>query len=236
MTRTERALATKWRPLALLFWLVALSGAVVIIWGRIDAEATARQDAVAKAQDAVAEANRRGEAVSVLAGDVRILRQQVKAAGSTPAAPDPSRAVDDLPARAEVPVPIPGPPGDQGKQGEPGEAGASGSPGRDGVDGQPGASGAPGRDGAPGQQGEQGVPGEQGQQGERGEQGVPGERGETGPAGPAGPNCPDGYSLQAPEWDPDALVCRRTGAPAPEPTDGGGVLSMALDPYRRQYP
>jgi hypothetical protein len=62
------------------------------VWLRIDAEAR-RADALA------AEANLRGDAVSVLADDVRVLREQVKAAGKTPAAPDPSRAVDDLPAR-----------------------------------------------------------------------------------------------------------------------------------------
>ncbi|MFC5217346.1 collagen-like protein [Streptomyces coerulescens] len=227
MTRTERALARRWRPLALLFWLVALSGAVVIIWGRIDAESTARQDAVA-------EANLRGEAVSVLASDVRVLRQQVKAAGKTPAAPDPARAVDDLPARAEVPVPIPGPAGPRGPQGEPG------SPGADAT-GSPGASGAPGQPGAdstvPGPQGPQGAQGPPGADSTvPGPSGPPGRDGRDGVDGEDGQNCPDGYTLQAPEWDPDALVCRRTGAPAPEPTDGGGVLSMALDPYRRQYP
>jgi hypothetical protein len=31
-------------------------------------------------------------------------------------------------------------------------------------------------------------------------------------------------------------VCRQDGAPDPEPSNGGGLLSMALDPYRRQYP
>lgn len=230
MTRTERALARRWRPLALLFWLVALSGAVVIIWGRIDAESTARQDAVA-------EANLRGEAVSVLASDVRVLRQQVKAAGKTPAAPDPARAVDDLPARAQVPVPIPGPAGPRGPQGEPGRPGtdATGSPGQPGASGQPGAdSTVPGPQGPPGAT----VTGPPGAQGERGEQGVPGERGEqgpAGPAGPAGPNCPDGYSLQAPAWDPDALVCRRDSAPQPEDPGGSGPLSLALDPRRVQY-
>jgi hypothetical protein len=63
-----------------------------LVWLRIDAEAR-RADALA------AQANLRGDAVSVLAGEVRVLREQVKAAGKTPAAPDPSRAVDDLPAR-----------------------------------------------------------------------------------------------------------------------------------------
>lgn len=217
MTRTERALARRWRPLALLCWLVALSGAVVIIWGRIDAEATARQEAVA-------EANLRGEAVSTLATDVRQLREQVKSEGHKPVAPDPSVAVDNLPDRAEVPVPIPGPQGDPGRPGRDGEPGATGPAGEDGQDGAPGSDGA------------QGPPGEQGPAGPAGPQGPQGEQGPRGEQGPPGPSCPDGYSLQAPSWDPDALVCRRDGAPDPEPGNGnGGLLSMGLEPARREY-
>jgi hypothetical protein len=212
---------------ALLCWLVALSGAVVIIWSRIDAESTARQEAVA-------EANRRGEAVSTLATDVRQLREQVKSEGQTPVAPDPSVAVDDLPDRAEVPVPIPG------RQGDPGRPGQDGSPGADGEPGDDGAPGTPGQDGEPGEPGEDGAPGADGAQGPagpEGPQGPPGEQGPRGEQGPPGPDCPDGYSLQAPSWDPDALVCRRDGAPPPdEPGNSDGLLSAGLDPYRRQYP
>jgi hypothetical protein len=219
---------------ALLCWLVALSGAVVLIWSRIDAEATARQEAVA-------EANRRGEAVSTLATDVRQLRAQVKSEGQTPVAPDPSVAVDDLPERAEVPVPIPGQKGDPGRPGQDGSPGADGKPGDNGAPGTPGQDGAPGEDGeagedgAPGADGSQGPAGPEGPQGPPGEQGPQGEQGPRGEQGPPGPDCPDGYSLQAPNWDPDALVCRRDGAPQPSPVDGG-LLSLALDPYRRQYP
>ena len=235
MTRTERALARSWRPLAMLCWLVALSGAVVIIWGRIDTETTARQDAVA-------EANRRGEAVSTLATDVRQLRQQVKSEGKTPVAPDPSVAVDNLPDRAEVPVPIPGPQGGPGKPGQDGAPGAEGQPGQNGTpgtpgqDGEPGQDGAPGEDGAPGADGVQGPAGPEGPQGPPGEQGPRGEQGDAGEQGPPGPSCPDGYSLQAPSYDPDALVCRKDGARDPEPSTDGGVLSLGLDPSRRQYP
>jgi hypothetical protein len=221
---------------ALLCWLVALSGAVVIIWSRIDAETTARQEAVA-------EANRRGEAVSTLATDVRQLREQVKSEGAEPVAPDPSVAVDDLPDRAEVPVPIPGRQGDPGKPGRDGSPGADGQPGDDGAPGTPGQDGEPGVPGEPGQPGEDGAPGAEGPAGPEGPQGPPGEQGpqgEQGPRGeqgPPGPDCPDGYSLQAPSWDPDALVCRRDGAPPPdEPGNDGGLLSAGLDPYRRQYP
>lgn len=167
------------------------------------------------------EANLRGTAVSTLAGDVRALRAQVLAKGETPVAPDPTQAVEDLPDRAEVPVPIPGPAGPTGATGA---TGPSGAPGRDGVDGSPGPSGAPGADST--------VPGPQGVQGERGEKG---DTGATGPAGPAGPSCPDGYSLQAPEWDEDVLVCRRDGAPPPDEEPGKGPEAVALDPQRRQY-
>lgn len=229
MTRTERALGRRWRPLAMLCWLVALSGAIVIIWGRIDTETTARQDAVA-------EANRRGEAVSTLATDVRQLRQQVKNEGKTPVAPDPSVAVDNLPDRAEVPVPIPGPQGDPGTPGQNGSPGAEGQPGQNGTPGTPGQAGEPGQDGAPGADGAQGPAGPEGPQGPVGPAGPEGPAGEQGPRGeqgPPGPSCPDGYSLQAPSYDPDALVCRRDGAPDPEPSSGG-PLAMGLDP-RRQY-
>ncbi|KND30265.1 collagen-like protein [Streptomyces stelliscabiei] len=233
MTRTEQALARRWRPLALLCWLIALSGAVVIIWGRMDAQAS-------RATEAAAEADLRGQAVSTLASDVRALRTQVKAGGETPVAPDPSEAVNDLPARARVPVPIPGPQGVPGQRGEaglpgePGAPGASGSPGQNGRDGADGEAGSPGESGAEGPAGPAGPPGVQGEPGPAGVQGEKGERGEPGERGPAGPDCPDGYSLQAPAWDEDALVCRRDGAP-----DGGGdpqpesPLAVALEPRRR---
>lgn len=173
------------------------------------------------------EADLRGAAVSTLAGDVRALRAQVEAEGATPVAPDPSRAVEDLPDRAAVPVPIPGPRGADGEQGVPGEPGASGSPGRDGVDGADGAAGEPGSAGATGPAGPAGPPGAQGEPGPAGPQGAPGEDGQT---------CPDGYRLEAPSWDPDALVCRRDGAPPPEEPGGGqGPQAVGLDPQRRQY-
>ncbi|MEU9707105.1 collagen-like protein [Streptomyces sp. NPDC047967] len=179
-----------------------------------------------------AEADRRGDAVSTLARDVRTLRAQIAARGETPAVPDPAQAVEDLPARAEVPVP--GPPGARGPQGQPGTPGKDGEPGEDGQPG-PAVTGAPGRDGADGTDGTDGTDGARGEKGERGEAGVKGER---GPAGPPGPACPAGYSLQPPPDDPDALVCRRTSAPS-EPDDPASTpspLAAALDPTRRQYP
>ncbi|MET9813131.1 hypothetical protein [Streptomyces sp. NPDC006355] len=85
--------------------------------------------------------------------------------------------------------------------------------------------------GATGPAGPAGPAGPQGEPGPQGPQGEPGERGEPGPPGPA---CPDGYSLQAPTDDPDALICRRDGAPPPD-DPGATPQAMALDPQRRQY-
>ncbi|MFE0270799.1 collagen-like protein [Streptomyces sp. NPDC058992] len=216
MTRTQHALYRSrhllWVTAALLF----LGGAISVCFLLVDrAQQTADQ--------AVAEADLRGAAVTTLAGDVRALRSQVQARGETPAAPDPEEAVQDLPDRAEVPVPIPGP------RGATGPPGTDGQPGSDGRDGQDGADGTEGRPGTDGQDGEPGQPGEKGEPGERGATGPP------GPTGSPGPTCPDGYHLEAPTYDPDALVCRRDGAPAPEPSERRGLLSLALDPYRRQY-
>ena len=224
MTRTERTIVLHWRGIATACAIVALFGIAWATWHRIDE--SDRNDA-----EAVAEADRRGDAVSTLAGDVRALREQVKAEGETPVAPDPTRAVEDLPARAEVPVPIPGP---RGPAGEPGKTGPSGSPGQDGQNGSDGVgqTGPPGADGAVGPPGPQGDPGPAGPQGEPGPAGADGADGRDGRDGPS---CPDGYSLQAPSWDPDALVCRRDGAPDPGPGEGQGSQAAALDPQRRQY-
>lgn len=217
MTRTERMLARRWRPVLLACVLVALVGAVVVIWARIDAEA-------ARARELTAEADRRGDAVTTLAADVRTLRAQLKGAGETPAVPDPGKAVEDLPGRAAVPVPVPGPSGENGKTGRTGSPGTDGAPGSPGSDGDPGADGRDGADGEPGSDGAQGPPGEpgtdgaNGADGAQGPQGERGERGEQGERGPAGPSCPDGYSLQAPSWDPDALVCRRDAPSDPDPS------------------
>jgi hypothetical protein len=234
VTRTEQALARRWRPIALLCWLIALSGAVVIIWGRMDASAN-------RADQAAAEADRRGEAVSTLASDVRALRTQVKGEGKKPVAPDPSEAVEDLEDRTRVPVPIPGPPGadgpkgEQGPAGEPGPSGSPGAPGRDGADGADGEAGAPGEPGAVGPAGPAGPPGPRGEPGPAGPAGPQGEQGPEGEAGRDGQTCPDGYELQAPSWDPDALVCRRTSAPPSDGEEPSSPLAAGLDPTRRQY-
>ncbi|OKK06406.1 hypothetical protein AMK26_10290 [Streptomyces sp. CB03234] len=231
MTRTRIVLSERWRGFAVAAVLFVLSGAVVLVWMRID-------QADRRAEQLASEANRRGDAVSTLAGDVRVLRAQVAAQGETPAAPDPAQAVEDLPDRAEVPVPIPGPSGEQGEPGKPGRDGADGTPGEDGQPGepgQPGASGPPGPEGPQGPQGPAGPEGPQGPVGPEGPTGAPGKDGATGPQGPPGQSCPDGYSWQTPEYDPYAKVCRQDGAPPPDPEPGAPV-PLALDPARRQYP
>ena len=96
------------------------------------------------------------------------------------------------------------------------------------------AIGVPGPEGP---QGPQGIPGPVGPVGPQGETGPQGERGETGEQGPSGPGCPDGYSLQVPTWDPDALVCRRDSAPSDgDSGTSSSPLAAGLDPSRRQYP
>jgi hypothetical protein len=200
--------------------LLMLTGFGILIWQRIDAESV-------RAAQLAKEADLRGTAVSTLAGDVRQLRSQLQAAGEKPDAPDPDRAVDDLPARAEVPVPIPGPPGPKGDKGDTGKAAPTitPSPGASGASGEPGSDGIAGPQGPPGPQGEPGPAGPQGEQGPAGEDGTDGRDGQT---------CPEGYSLQAPADDPDALICRRDGAPDPGP--GNNPQALGLDPQRRQYP
>lgn len=219
MTRTERTIVHHWRGIAVLCAIVALFGIAWATWHRVD-ESDRNYAAAA------AEANKRGDAVSLLAGDVRALRAQVKAKGGTPVAPDPSKAVPSLSARAEVPVPIPGPPGPAGSPGP------SGSPGKAGATGSSGASGAPGAAGPIGPQGEQGPAGPVGPAGPAGQDGADGADGSDGQDGQT---CPDGYSLQAPADDPDALVCRRDGAPDPGGSKTPTPQAAGLDPQRRMY-
>lgn len=231
MTRTQRAFVRRWRSALLACTLVALAGAVIIIWARISSEAH-------RADQLAAEADRRGGAVTTLATDVRRLRAQVKGEGKTPVAPDPSRAIDGLRDRVRVPVPIPGPSGATGSAGKNGAAGKDGSPGQDAT-GQPGQNGADGADGAPGVNGKDGEPGRDGVDGKDGVNGKDGQDGATGPQGPPGPSgqsCPEGYSWQTPDYDPDAKICRRDGAPQPsnpDPSQSAGTQALWLDPRKR---
>lgn len=175
--------------------------------------------------------------VQNLASDLReanaardALAAQVQQMGGTPVAGEPgSRGEPGLAGQR----------GEKGDQGEPGPIGPtgpigpSGQPGDDGTNGvgQTGAPGSPGQDGQS-VVGPQGPAGDTGPAGPQGEQGPKGEQGADGRDGQA---CPTGYSWQTPKDDPDALVCRKDGAPPP--SDKPGLLSSgALDPQRRQYP
>jgi hypothetical protein len=229
VTRAERVLAHRWKPIALLAFLLFLAGAVLLVYVRVQSEAH-RADQLAD------EADLRGTAVSTLAGDVRALREQVKARGGTPVAPDPTKAVKNLPDRAEVPVPIPGPPGPKGDKGDPGKAAPTITP-------SPGSSGAPGAagsNGIAGPQGPQGVQGDPGVAGPQGEQGPQGDRGDTGPA-PSGWTYTDGAGTTY-ECTPDNdgsthYTCQATSAgstPTPQSKKLLGLGGLVLTArYRR---
>ncbi len=156
------------------------------------------------------------------ANDARdALAHQVQQLGASPVAGPPGSRGAAGPAGVGASGP-PGPPGPAGEPGPrstvPGPSGAPGSPGPEStVPGPAGATGAAGQPGA-----DSSVPGPQGPKGDPGEQGAKGDPGQPGPA------CPDGYSLQAPSWDPDALVCRRTDAPpsSPTPTPTSGLPAL----------
>ncbi|MGW4603745.1 collagen-like protein [Streptomyces sp. NPDC004532] len=160
------------------------------------------------------------------------LAQQVERLGASPVAGAPGSRGE--PGKSVVgPAGPPGPmglQGDPGPTGPPGPVGPSGQPGKNGINGA-NATGLPGEPGATGAAGAAGPAGPAGPQGEPGPQGPQGDKGEKGDPGPA---CPDGYSLQAPAYDPDALVCRKDGAPQPS-SKKDGLLGMGLDPSRRQY-
>ncbi|MFF8840572.1 collagen-like protein [Streptomyces sp. NPDC015130] len=194
MSRTQRFLAARWRGVATLCALVALFGIAAVLWARVDSSDR-------RAAELAVEADLRGNAVATLATDVRKLRTQLKSDGKTPVAPDPTAAVDDLPDRSTVPVPIPGPKGDKGDKGDPGTNAPSPSPGPSGPTGRPGTDGAPGQDG---------------EDGADGSNGIDGATGPAGPSGPAGPTGPAG----APGKDGADGSNGQDGTPGRDGTDG----------------
>jgi len=215
-------------PLWVLAALLFLGGAVGVAFLQIRHEHD-RADGLA------AEAGLRGTAVSTLAGDVRALRAQVQAAGKTPVAPDPTAAVGNLPARTEVPVPIPGPPGPKGDKGDTGAA-ASPVPGPSGPAGVPGADSiVPGPVGSPGAAGAQGEPGPAGVDGQDGIDGQDGSNGQppagwtwTDPAGQTYTCTPAaGFDPSAPRYTCAPDSAGPTSSPSPTGSDSG-LLSLGL--------
>lgn len=180
--------------------------------------------------------------VQNLANELRVsneardaLALQVQQLGEKPVAGPPGSRGEP----GETVVGPQGPKGDRGPAGSPGPSGPPGKPGPKGDDGSEGPqgeaiTGSPGPEGVPGPAGPAGPPGPQGDPGPAGPPGSDGSPGEQGPAGPAGPACPDGYSLQTPSYDPDALVCRKHDAPPPDNNEQTPQAG-ALDPNRRIY-
>lgn len=161
---------------------------------------------------------------------INALVRQVQALGGTPVA-GPAGAQGEPGSSVTG---SPGARGEQGERGEKGDHGASGKPAPT-LTPPPGPAGPAGPSGATvtGPPGPVGATGPAGPQGEKGDTGAAGEQ---GPVGPPGPTCPDGYSLQAPAWDPDALVCRKTDGSEPEQGSGeSSPQALALDPRRVQY-
>lgn len=158
--------------------------------------------------------------------DIAALSQQVRDLGGKPVTGP----------KGEPGKSVTGPQGIQGEPGAVGPSGASGAVGKTGATGAAGAVGAVGATGPAGTAGPQGPQGEAGPAGPQGEQGEQGPKGDTGERGPAGPSCPDGYTLQAPAYDPNALVCRHDPSPTDDTPDSGkGTQTLALDPQRKQY-
>lgn len=183
--------------------------------------------------------------VQNLGNDLRIsndardaLARQVQALGGKPVAGPPGSRGEPGPSvtgpKGDTgPAGPPGPVGPPGKQGIQGDAGKTGVPGISAT-GAPGMTGADGTQGAAGPAGPAGPQGEAGPAGPPGADGANGADGQNGRDGTDGQTCPEGYSLQAPSYDPDALVCRRDAAPNPEPSPNT-PLAAGLDPSRRLY-
>jgi outer membrane murein-binding lipoprotein Lpp len=235
VTALERALYRRRTVLFIIAAILFLGGAVGVAFLQISHES-------ARADDLANEADLRGNAVSTLATDVRTLRAQVQAAGQTPAAPDPAKAVPSLPDRTAVPVPIPGPPGPSGAPGEPGPSGApgpTGSPGPSGSPGTPGSAGSNGQDGPTGAPGPAGPQGDPGPAGPAGKDGADGKNGAppagwtyTDPAGVSYTCTPvAGFDPSAPRYqctaDAPASPTPTTSPPAPA-TRRGGLLGIGM--------
>jgi hypothetical protein len=150
-----------------------------------------------------------------LAAALAVEQRQVQDAGLTPAAPPPSKILDDPGALA-------GEKGDPGDPGAVGPRGPQGPPGPTGNMGPPGPMGPVGPSGVAGATGPAGAAGVDGQPGAAGEPGPVGPQGERGPAGPAGSDGEDGSPPQSWTWtDPLGIeyrCARDVGSPDEAPT------------------
>lgn len=171
------------------------------------------------------------------------LAQQVERLGESPVAGPPG-------SRGQPGASVIGPAGPQGDQGDPGDPGVPGPTGPTGPVGPSGSTGADGSNGV-GSTGPSGATGTDGQSvigpaGPKGDTGPAGEPGKDGTDGKDGTNgrdgaevqtCPDGYTLQPPADDPDALVCRRSAADPPPAEQSRNLLGLgalaATSMYRR---
>jgi len=152
-----------------------------------------------------AEANLRGGAVSTLAGTCGHCAHRSRP-GATPRSPGPSKAVTNLPARTEVPVPIRAAPGRRAVQ-------ASRAAVHRG-ERRP-ESRRPGHTRRERPAGRTGSAGPQGTPGPAGTQGPPGPAGKDGAPGRDGQSCRTGTRCSSVASDPYAQVCRQDGAPSP---------------------
>jgi hypothetical protein len=155
-----------WRHAALGLAVLAVLGLVALGLSTIAAQSSR----IDRQSDEVAQSRQ----------DMKVLADQVRSLGGTPAV---------------TPPPPSGPPGERGEPGRPGQSvqGPPGPPGPSGrsVTGPPGVVGSPGPAGPSGAS-VQGPPGPQGEPGES-IQGPPGEDGADGEPGPA---CPSSYHVE----------------------------------------
>jgi hypothetical protein len=166
------------------YWLIVIAVAVGLAF--LFAEVINLNERLDRARE---RSDARQQAIDVLGGDVRTLREQLEAEGIDPDVPDPGERVG--------PTLVPGPAGPLGPRG------LAGPEGLEGIPGAPGLTGPPGPEGS---QGVAGLTGPLGPTGERGEPGVAGPPGEAGPAGPAGDTGPSGPAGEpgatGPQGDP----------------------------------
>lgn len=180
-----------------------------LVYVRVQAEAT-------HADQLADEADLRGNAVTTLAGDVRVLRAQIKAKGGTPAAPTQPRQSRTRPAgpRCQCRCRFPGRPGRRVTRATRARPHPR-SPPRPAPPGRPDTRARRGN--------RVRTPPSPDSKDPRDPRASEANRGQ-----PDGPSCPTATASRHPVGT-DALVCRRDGAPDPSPTPTGllGLATLA---------